>query len=255
MNMRPGKDSPSFRLLPGKVHIWVIDLERIPREWLGQGAVISNQELVHSRTFKVERERQRYIARRAMLRQLLGRYSGLDPMAIQYQVNPYGKLSLLDSALAFSLAGCQDRMAIAFALGAEVGVDLEHTRPLADIPSLVARWFSSEEQAGWSDLPAEKQTEAFYHIWTQKEAFIKATGRGMSFPLKDLSVEGNPDMPPRLVSIESLSDGDAYWMPVEAWKMDACQLEGGWRLAVCVRSEQAHEVLLYMPDKWDWLVN
>ena len=52
---------------------------------------------------------------------------------------------------------------------------------------------------------------AFFHGWTRKEAFVKALGDGLSYPLDSFSVSLRPGPPPRLEDI----DGDADTAP--AW--------------------------------------
>lgn len=77
------------------------------------------------------------------------------------------------------LAGC------AVSRGTRIGLDLE---PIARRPQwqkVVSRWFSPQEQA-W--LLAGDNAEAFLKAWTLKEAWLKATGRGIANNLKTLDI-------------------------------------------------------------------
>lgn len=50
---------------------------------------------------------------------------------------------------------------------------------------VVSRWFSPQEQA-W--LLAADDPDAFLKVWTLKEAWLKATGRGIANNLKTLAI-------------------------------------------------------------------
>jgi 4'-phosphopantetheinyl transferase len=52
-------------------------------------------------------------------------------------------------------------------------------------------------------LPPECRTEAFFCCWTRKEAFIKALGEGLYYPLDQFAVTVTPDEPARLVAINA----------------------------------------------------
>jgi 4'-phosphopantetheinyl transferase len=127
----------------------------------------------------------------------------------------------------------------------DIGVDIERVRPLPDLFHLVESWFSLEEQVGLFGLNPALQVEAFFHIWTQKEAFIKAHGEGLSLPLKDFSVSIDPNKPGRLLSIKGGLEETSHW------KMASYNPEAGWRVALCVRAEAEPEILWTMAEVAD----
>jgi 4'-phosphopantetheinyl transferase len=240
--------APTLPIKPGEVHVWLFDLAEACEENLTWGRLLSGEETDRSDRYRFETDRQRFIARRGILRQLLGRYCGLNPSRIHYHVNPYGKLSLMSNLLFFNLSNSQNRIAFVFTLEKDIGVDIEQVRPMTDHSLMAERFFSQEEQTGLSALPAPIQTEAFYHIWTQKEAFIKAHGKGLSWPLKDFSVSVEPNKPGRLLSIKGGSDGTS------SWQMFCTKPEADWRVAVCIRAETEINVLGYKPKLSDFLL-
>jgi 4'-phosphopantetheinyl transferase len=73
-----------------------------------------------------------------------------------------------------------------------VGVDLEYVRPSLTDDRLAERFFSAQEVAALRALPASAQTEAFFHCWTRKEAYIKARGGGLSIGLASFAVSLAP---------------------------------------------------------------
>ncbi len=245
MNLHKG--IPDFSIPPGTVHVWLFRLDGPVWTDLAWEQSLSKEEVDRSKKFKFKMDRLRFIARRGILRLLLSRYSETPPAEIIYRTNPHGKLSLPSGHISFNLSSSQDRIAYAFVLEQDIGVDLEQVRPLPDLVRLAERWFSPEERAGLFALPADLQPGAFFHIWTQKEAFIKARGDGLSYPLKDFSVSAEPDKPAQLLSVKNVSEES------RAWKMANGVFEEGWRVAVCVRMEAGPQVRWHGPDLFDFV--
>ena len=76
----------------------------------------------------------------------------------------------------------------AFTRGSPIGVDVECIRPMPNAAELLERFFSPEEVQQWRQMPAERQLRAFFQGWTRKEAWLKAVGSGLSFPLNQFCV-------------------------------------------------------------------
>jgi 4'-phosphopantetheinyl transferase len=240
--MKMLSEYPIFLLKPGEVHVWLFDLDD-----LGQGLpvweqLLSEDEIWRSKRYHFEQDRQRFVARRGLLRQLLGHYCGTAPEEITYRTNQFGKLSMSSQPVHFNLSASQNRVAFAFTLGKEVGVDIEQVRLLPELDRMAEHWFSPAERVSLFALSPEMQLDAFYHVWTQKEAFIKAHGEGLSLPLQDFSVSVDPDLPGRLLSIRDDAE------EVSVWKMDTGAPVSGWRIAVCFQTESEQEIRWYMPD-------
>lgn len=236
---------PNFILQPFDVHVWLFDLDPLSRACPAWERFLSAEEVDRAKRYKFEADRQRFIARRGILRLLLGRYLAEGPVSIGYRANPYGKLSLPSHPLAFNLSFSQDRVAFAFTLGKDIGVDIEQVHPLPDLLHLAESWFSPEERADLSALDPALQVKAFFHIWTQKEAFIKALGEGLSMSLKDFSVAVDPRRPGRLLSFKGGTEGTSHW------KLACCNLQADWQAAVCVRAEAEPDIRWIMPKLAD----
>jgi 4'-phosphopantetheinyl transferase len=77
----------------------------------------------------------------------------------------------------------------AFTQDCEIGVDVEKMRRIPDLEQIADRYFCSAER---SEVLSNKDTsarhEAFFRCWTRKEAYIKATGDGLSLPLSQFDV-------------------------------------------------------------------
>lgn len=241
------KDIQPFSLQPDIIHVWVFSLVEPDFEYPMWVQSLSEEERDRSKQYKFEIDRLRFVARRGLLRQLLAKYCGTAPGEIVYKTNQFGKLSLPSKSICFNLSASQNKIAIAFTPQNEVGVDIEKVHSLPELSCIAETRFSSVESARLFTLAPEKQLDGFYHVWTQKEAFVKARGEGLSLPLDNFSVEVDPDVPGGIQTIKGGVE------EVSAWKMYTKVSEPGWRLAVCVQAEFEQDVHLYMPASVDFI--
>ncbi|MER3432010.1 MAG: 4'-phosphopantetheinyl transferase [Leptolyngbya sp. ERB_1_1] len=168
-----------LRLGKFDVHIWQINLDTIAPPF----EILSLDERSRADRFKFDHHRQRFIAGRGFLRSLLARYLNADPTTLEFHYGSHGKPFLKDSAIQFNLAHSQHLALYAVTRDRAVGIDVEQVRAVEPLAALVQRFF----------LPAEARTiqaqpDLFFQYWTCKEAFLKATGTGLS-KLKDLEIE------------------------------------------------------------------
>jgi 4'-phosphopantetheinyl transferase len=244
--MKMVNGNPTSILKPGEIHIWLFDLDDPNQDSSVWEGLLSVEEASCSKRYRFNQDRLRFVVRRGILRQLLADYTSLEPSAITYHTNPYGKLSLPSHPLKFNLSSCQNRVIFTFMLENELGVDLEQVRPLTELNQMVKHWFSPAEQASLFALAPDLHKEAFFHIWTQKEAFLKAHGEGLSLPLQDFSVSVNPKRPGGVLSIRNGTE------EVSDWKMYTYELATGWRAAVCAETELNMDVLWHKPELVDF---
>lgn len=74
---------------------------------------------------------------------------------------------------------------------APVGIDIEEMKPI-DL-AIAKRFFSTEEYTDLLSQPAEQQEAYFFHLWSMKEAFIKLTGKGISYGLSSFTARLSAD--------------------------------------------------------------
>jgi 4'-phosphopantetheinyl transferase len=173
---------------PVQVWLWRTDIEAFPAE------VLSASERAAAARFRFPRDRTRATGSRAGLRRLLGGYLGVPPESLAFAVGAEGKPCLADEgAVSFNLSHSGMYAAAVVSRGREVGIDLEQIRPDAPGREIATRFFSGEERA-WLD--ATPGAEAFFRLWTAKEAVLKAMGIGLSTGLRRLSVRPGEDAPP-----------------------------------------------------------
>jgi len=129
------------------------------------------------------------------MRSILSHYLNCAAAKIDYQYNQYGKPYLPAAnpetyKLYFNLAHSHDYALFALNRSAEVGVDLEFDSKnrQRDIMRLAKRFYHPDEYRGLESLEPEQRSEAFYRIWTRKEAFTKAIGSGIQFSFRQFEV-------------------------------------------------------------------
>ena len=161
--------------LPHEVQVWTVGLD-VPAERVGAlGGVLSEDELLRAAGFKVEDARRRFVVTRAALRTLLGQHLDADPAALRFGTTGNGKPRLdPPSLLQFNVSHSGDVGLIAITKETDVGVDVEQIRPRDHIEGIARRVFTEAER------DAIDGETAFYRHWVAKEAFVKATGRGVS---------------------------------------------------------------------------
>jgi 4'-phosphopantetheinyl transferase len=123
-----------------------------------------------------------------MLRCILARYINLPPAELVFSYNQHGKPQLEnDSSLQFNLSHSGDLALLAIGKEFPLGVDVEFfsARPYEGIGKHL---FSSSEIEGLQQSNAMLKPLAFFHIWAQKEAFIKACGLGLAYPTQKFDV-------------------------------------------------------------------
>jgi 4'-phosphopantetheinyl transferase len=202
-----------LNLSSSDVHLW--------RAWLDQPGwlvqrftqTLSKDEQQRAGRFHFASDRRRFVVGRAILRAILGQYLGVEPGQVQFSYGPKGKPSLLqrDTQLCFNVSHSRELVLYAVTLGREVGVDVEYIRPMSDAEQITERFFSPQECAAFSALPAEQKPEGFFNCWTRKEAYLKACGDGITRPLDQFSVSLIPGEPARLLRVEGDSGETSRW--------------------------------------------
>jgi 4'-phosphopantetheinyl transferase len=185
------------------VHVWRIPLDQPEDCRRGLQQYLNEDEQERARRFYFPRDRERFVVCRGTLRVLLGRYLSCHPGRLRFDYGPYGKPVLADEAeadgLRFNVAHSEGLALIAVALDREVGVDLEHLRPEMATEQIALRFFSPREMEALRAVPPQARKEAFFHCWTRKEAYLKATGTGLATALDRFDVSLAPGEPAALL--------------------------------------------------------
>jgi 4'-phosphopantetheinyl transferase len=180
------------------VDCWCISAKELSRQDESLAAtLLSAEERGRVASFYFEHDRRCYLAAHAALRLLIARYTGESPRSVAIGNDAYGRPVLANSEWHFNLSHSGSLVLIAFSSTTPVGVDVEEIREIPDLMGIARSHFSTPEIEAINCLPPTQRTAAFFVIWTRKEAFVKAIGRGLSFPLRSFGT-GLPQQPPYL---------------------------------------------------------
>ena len=192
---------PAPPLAADEIHVWRIPLDARPEVTADLLPLLSEDERDRADRFHFEIDRSRFIVAHSALRTLLARYLEVEECFDAFHAGPNGKPALAPGAsLRFNLAHSKDLALVALATGREIGVDLEAIDERVEIEEVARRFFSKEECRGLLGLSEERRREAFFHVWSQKEAYLKARGDGVVFGLDHFDVAPDPDRPAALLA-------------------------------------------------------
>jgi 4'-phosphopantetheinyl transferase len=191
--------SRSEGLAPGVVHVYRLGLDP-PDDVLDHlGRWLAPDEAARAERFVFDVHRRRFTAGRAALRGLLARQLRTSPATLRFAYAESGKPRLAEprNALHFNVSHSQDQALIALASDRELGVDVEAARASVDHAAIARRFFAPAELSALLAKRGPSRHEAFFDVWTRKEAYLKLTGSGLGVPLD--SFEVGLDDPPRLL--------------------------------------------------------
>jgi 4'-phosphopantetheinyl transferase len=216
----------------GIAHLYFVRLDPNENDLSELNRWLSSDEKARAERFRFDLHRDRFIAGRAQLRQLLGACLGQPPESLRFEYGPNGKPELLPGQvpLTFNLAHCDNVGLIGINQGAPIGVDIEKVRLLPEFDELVDRFFSPREAGAFRELDASKKPEAFFNLWTRKEAWLKATGEGIANSLNQVEVSFLPDEAPEL---RHLPAGNGN---VKDWSIGAFSFAPGFVAAFATRA-------------------
>lgn len=179
----------SLSLLEEEVHVWRLTLDR-PVQTFRE--LLQPDEIARADRFYFEKDRKHFAVARGFLRVLLGRYLQTAPRSLRFTYGAWGKPSLgaefRGVPLRFNMSHSHGLALYAVTEEREIGVDVEYMRPDFATDEIARRFFSAFEFGLLCELPDHDRVAGFFRCWTRKEAYIKATGRGMSQPLDGFDV-------------------------------------------------------------------
>lgn len=213
----------------GVVHLWKRHLDATAAEVSASYQLLSAEEAERARRFLVDRPRNAFVLTRGTLRALLGRYLDSGPHSIRFRYEAHGKPLLEEASnLSFNVSHTDGLALIGVVRGRRIGVDVEKVNQETEVGNLAERFFSESERQDLRRLRGDELRAAFFRVWTRKEAYIKATGEGLSLPLHQFDVSF------------SVGDRDALRATrpdaseAEQWTISDVAVQSGYAAAVAI---------------------
>ena len=237
--LRPSKLS----IRSEEVHVWRASLN-LPRSQVQ--TLESNlvpEEIGRALRFCSANDRRHFIVARGVLRSILGFYLDVEPRQIEFCYGASGKPAIgapvCSDTLSFNLSHSAGLAVYAVTRKRQIGIDVERVRPLPECDEIATRFFSPGEAKVIRAVPSELKNETFFRCWTRKEAYIKATGEGLSLPLHlfhvSLSTAG------RTALVTAPDPSERY-----RWSLQEFEPAPGYISALVVEGYDWH------PKCWEW---
>ena len=221
----------SLPVAPGDVDIWYRLTDSISQPALiAARALLSREERMRCDHYRLACDKRDYAIAHALLRTSLSRYGAAEPQAWIFRAGAYGKPQLAVrhqsmTELSFNLSHACGIVACAIAPGPSVGIDVVRTDVAFDYSSVGATYLSPDELAQLDACVPEERIARFMELWALKEAYAKATGRGLTEAVSELTflidASGIRFLPPPNVNPQS-------------WQFELLTLEPHYRIAVAV---------------------
>jgi len=215
---------------PG-VGLWWCGLARTGAELAAVSVHLSAAERTRAQRFGTDELRDRWIAGRGALRELLGLALGIAPSAVEIRRGVRGRPELVDagSGIDFNVSHTRGVALIGIARGlpadTRIGIDIERLDRDVGVDRLARKFLTASERASLADLDLRQRRERFVRYWTCKEAMSKATGDGLIAPFGRLGVELSET--PRLV------EGPAPYLPSQ-WTLYRVPVPATWAATIAI---------------------
>lgn len=212
------------------LHLWTARLVATIGQIRDFYVTLAPDEQRRADAFHFDSDRNSFIVGRGLLRVLLGWYVNRSPEDVRLKYGSKGKPALDCGKLNihFNVTHSAGRVLYAVSEDCELGTDLELVREIAEAESIAKQFFTRSECAALFSVSCDKRAQAFFNCWTRKEAFLKATGDGLSMPLSSFEVSVVPGERAAFLSMEGES--------ISKWNLVHIEPEGGYIGAVAMRS-------------------
>lgn len=209
--------------------IYAVKINQIEKQLFDRMLLhVSNEEQKRIKRFKKYEDALRGLTAKILLRFIVVSILGMDNKSICFEKNEYGKPLLAGvKDFHFNLSHSGDWVVCAVD-NVPVGIDVEKIRDVN--LNLSERFFTKEEHDYLSAMDSKKRTEAFFELWTLKESYIKAEGRGLSIPLNSFSFSisrGNIDF----------KNSNNY----DKWYFKQYEIDPFYKLSVCSKNKDFPE--------------
>ncbi len=191
--------------------------------------LVSPERQARIKRFLRRVDAERCLVADVLIRSIVCRRFGIPNSEIEFGADSYGKPFLKDySNFYFNLthSGCWVACAVD---SSPIGVDVEEIQTI-DF-NIAKSYYFSEEYADFIKKPEGDKLEFFFDLWTLKESYMKAAGKGFSIPLQSFCVKIETD------GIRLLETRDEF----NRCFFKQYDIDKGYKMAVCAANDRFSE--------------
>jgi len=180
----------------GTIRVWRVELDPLGDAFEYFHSLLNARERQRAVRLKRPTHQRRWIISRALLRILVGAYLGRRAETVAFSYGSLGKPGVPPDAggseLGFNNTDCGGVGLYAFARDRQLGIDMEHWPRRVRSERIVRRRFAASEAAPILGAASDDERDRrFLACWTRKEAFGKALGVGIRYPMREFSLCDN----------------------------------------------------------------
>lgn len=229
-----------------KVHVWTATIDVLEEEIrsMTQAAAFDDlhpedrarlQQIVHAET------RAEFVLGRRLVRIAAHQLLNRGNQQLRLQIDDFGKPSLPSphDKLQFSITHSHGLVMAAALVGQErIGIDCELIRPEVNIVQMAQECMSESELLAFNQLPKKSKQRDFFRLWTQKESFLKAIGKGLLISPKAFEVHLQDHNQIKILDWVQIRESEADWSLIEH------DLDLDYACCVAVERRANHEIEL-----------
>jgi len=174
------------------IHVWTAYIDETVHVEELYSPVLSRDEQERAKRFRFDHHRNRYIILHYAMRKILSRYMQIPPRKIEIDKGTYGKPFIKEQShnqlISFNASSTSNMIAFICAQNRNIGIDIECIDPKLNIDSIIPSLFSLNETKLFQLIDDSNRLEHVLRFWTAKEAYVKALGSGLHYPLKDITL-------------------------------------------------------------------
>ncbi|MFZ6719666.1 4'-phosphopantetheinyl transferase family protein [Undibacterium sp. Ji49W] len=165
--------------------IWVASLTDLRKYRTNLQNLLSSAEQLRCQRYQQQDDKDRYLGGRALAKLAVAQRTGMPVETISIRVDASGKphIAFAQSSMAppaISISHAGELIVVATAAMVDLGVDVELLHRDVDLDDLMRVVCSDREMDEINRQDNKSRTQKFYEFWVLKEAYLKATGDGLS---------------------------------------------------------------------------
>jgi 4'-phosphopantetheinyl transferase len=200
---------------------------------------LTPEDRARAARFLLVKDQLAFCVGRVLVRRLLSQYAPEPAGGWRIAQSEFGKPALLPAPgvpdIRFNISHSTGVVAVAISLEREIGVDVESVDDKIDFLEIARSQFSFVEVELLESLSRQSQRDAFFTLWTLKEAWTKARGTGLSLSLSDFAFTLDP---------LTISFSPQLALDPKAWFFSQDRLSPTLRLAIAAQ-RRPEEQLTY----------